>query len=377
MQNATIEESKKNKEGLLANRVYNFSPGPAMLPDEVMLQAQKEFLNWNNSGMSVMEMSHRSSLYIEIAEKAEQDLRDILNVPADYKILFLQGGGRGQYAMIPMNLSEGKKAGYVRTGAWSKMAAEEAHLYCPVEIVADSSANHYTTIPPLAEWKYDQDLAYLHYVDNETVHGVEFTSVPDVGEIPLAVDMSSNILSRPIDVTKYGILYACSQKNIGPAGITIVVVHEDLIERKILPTTPSIFRYKLQAEQDSMVNTPATYSWYMAGLVFQWIKKQGGLEVLGQRNLRKAQKLYQYIDQTDFYTNPVDPAYRSRMNVVFRTPTEELDSIFAKEATKIGLANLKGHRMVGGIRASLYNAMPEAGVDLLISFMRDFVERYG
>lgn len=358
-------------------RAYNFSPGPAMLPEEVMQQAQREFLNWNGTGMSVMEISHRSSLFIEIAEKAEHDLRDILHIPKHYKVLFMHGGGRGQFAMVPMNLSGGKKAGYVQTGVWSQTAVEEAKLFCDVQMVANSEKDNFTTIPSPEKWQLDKDLTYVHYVENETVHGVEFQYIPDTQGIPLVVDMSSNILSRPVDVNKFGLIYACGQKNVAPAGITIAIIHEDLLKRKPLPTTPSIFRYLEQAEHDSMLNTPATFPWYMAGLVFQWVKRQGGLEVIAQMNQRKADKLYQYIDQTDFYSNPVNPKHRSRMNVIFRTPTDELDTLFAKEATKIGLTNLKGHRVIGGIRASIYNAMPEEGVDALILFMRDFVKRYG
>lgn len=366
------------------HRVYNFSAGPAILPEAVLKKAQQELLDWNGSGMSVTEVSHRSEAFVELTKKAEKDLREILNIPNNYKVLFMHGGGRGQFAMVPMNLlGSYKKASYVITGVWSEIAAKEASQYGSVEIVANSTENGFTAIPPQEQWKSFKDAAYLHFVDNETMNGVEFPYVPNVSNVadaqntPLACDMSSNILSRPIEIEKFGVIYACAQKNLAPAGITLVIIREDLLERQPIATTPSIFRYKVQSEQDSMLNTPTTFSWYIAGLVFEWIKEQGGIHKLAEINLRKSKKLYDYIDQSGFYKNPVDPKYRSRMNVVFRLPNEKLDSQFVKEAEQRGLTNLKGHRVVGGIRASIYNAMPETGVDALIDFMQEFLKKNG
>ncbi|MCC5810327.1 MAG: 3-phosphoserine/phosphohydroxythreonine transaminase [Ectothiorhodospiraceae bacterium] len=356
-------------------RVYNFSAGPAMLPEAVLKQAAEEMLDWQGSGMSVMEMSHRGKEFVSIAARAEQTLRELMGIPENYKVLFLQGGATGQFAAIPMNLLRGRKAAdYINTGSWSKKAIKEAKAYCDVNVAA-ASPDDVLTIPPRESWKLAGDAAYVHYTPNETISGVEFHWVPEV-DAPLVADMSSTILSRPVDVSKYGLIYAGAQKNIGPAGITLVIVRDDLIG-ETLPGTPSIWDYQAMAEADSMSNTPPTYAWYIAGLVFQWIKDQGGLEAMATLNRRKAEKLYQAIDGSDFYSNPVDPNCRSWMNVPFVLADDALDDTFLAEARQAGLTTLKGHRSVGGMRASIYNAMPEAGVDRLVEFMAEFERRNG
>ena len=359
------------------NRVFNFSAGPAVLPQAVLEQAQAEMLDWQGTGMSVMEMSHREQHFMSIAAQAEADLRELLAIPANYKVLFLQGGAYSQFAMIPMNLLRGKtRMDYVDTGDWSAKAIAEAKRYGEVNVVASSKAGNYTSIPDISTWNCDPNAAYLHYVSNETIRGVEFNSVPDVGDVTLVTDMSSNILSRPVDVSRYGLIYAGAQKNIGPAGLTIVIVREDLIGQTVAGT-PIMFDYKVQADNGSMYNTPPTYAWYLAGLVFQWLKQQGGLSAMAAINERKAAKLYAAIDASDFYHSPVDVACRSWMNVPFTLANPELDKVFAAEAEQAGLVSLKGHRSVGGMRASIYNAMPETGVDALIHFMQDFAQRKG
>ncbi|MFA7592725.1 MAG: 3-phosphoserine/phosphohydroxythreonine transaminase [Thiohalobacteraceae bacterium] len=358
-------------------RVYNFSAGPAVLPETVLEQARAEMLDWQGSGMSVMEMSHRGKEFMSIAAQAESDLRELMGIPANYKVLFLQGGASSQFAMIPMNLLRGKQgADYVNTGAWSKKAISEAKRYCGVNVVATSEASNFTTIPAFGEWQLSKDAAYLHYTPNETIGGVEFHWVPDAGDVPLVVDMSSTILSRPIDVSRFGLIYAGAQKNIGPAGLTVVIVREDLIGETVAGT-PTMFDYKIHVDNESMYNTPPTYGWYLAGLVFQWIKQQGGLARIAEMNKRKADKLYAAIDNSGFYRNPVDPACRSWMNVPFVLANPDLDKTFLAEAKAAGMIALKGHRSVGGMRASLYNAMPEAGVDTLVEFMADFQQRNG
>jgi phosphoserine aminotransferase len=358
-------------------RVFNFSAGPAVLPEAVLARAREEMMDWQGSGMSVMEMSHRDKEFMSIAAQAEADLREIMGIPAKYKVLFLQGGASSQFAMIPMNLLRGKKsADYVNTGAWSKKAIGEAKKYCSVNVAATSEASNFNTIPAFADWKLSKDAAYLHYTPNETIGGVEFHWVPKAGDVPLVVDMSSTILSRPVDVSKFGLIYAGAQKNIGPAGLTVVIVREDLIGETI-PGTPTMFDYKIHADNESMYNTPPTYGWYLAGLVFQWIKQQGGLAGIAATNKRKADKLYAAIDDSGFYRNPVDPACRSWMNVPFVLANPDLDKTFLAEAKAAGMVALKGHRSVGGMRASIYNAMPEAGVDALIAFMADFQKRNG
>lgn len=359
-------------------RVFNFSAGPAMLPQSVLEQAQAEMLDWNGSGMSVMEMSHRGKEYMSIAAEAEADLRDIMGIPANYKVLFLQGGASSQFAMIPQNLLRGKgTADYVDTGDWSVKAIKEAKKYGNVNVVASTKAGNYTSVPAFDTWTCDPNAAYLHYTPNETIRGVEFAWVPETGDVPLVADMSSTILSRPLDVSQFGLIYAGAQKNIGPAGLTIVIVRDDLIG-ETLPGTPTMFDYKIHADNESMYNTPATYGWYLAGLVFKWIKQQGGLAGMATLNARKAQKLYAAIEASDgFYNSPVATDCRSWMNVPFTLANADLDKAFLAEAAQQGLTTLKGHRSVGGMRASIYNAMPEEGVDTLVSFMQDFAKKNG
>lgn len=358
-------------------RKFNFSAGPAMLPTAVIERAQQEMLDWNGSGMSVMEMSHRGKEYMSIAAKAEQDLRDVMHIPDNYKVLFLQGGASSQFAMIPLNLLGDKtSADYINTGMWSKKAIAEAKRYCNVNIVADTSEGGFTSVPTQAELKLNPDAAYVHYTPNETIGGVEFDYIPETGDVPLVADMSSTILSRPIDVTKFGMIYAGAQKNIGPAGLTIVIIRDDLLG-KASALTPTMFNYATHAENDSMYNTPATYSWYVAGLVFAWLKEQGGLEAMAEVNKRKADKLYAVIDGSDFYGSPVAINARSWMNVPFTLANPDLDADFLKGATARGLVTLKGHRSVGGMRASIYNAMPEAGVDALVAYMQEFEKSQG
>ena len=357
-------------------RPFNFSAGPAALPEAVLQQAQAELLDWQGTGMSVMEMSHRSTGFTAIANQAEADLRELLAIPSEYKLLFLQGGATSQFAMVPMNLLRGKRqADYVNTGIWSKKAIAEAKRYCRVNIVASSESQGYITIPDYGDWQCDSASAYLHYTPNETIGGLEFHTIPPV-DMPLAADMSSTILSRPIDVSRFAVIYAGAQKNIGPAGLTVVIVHQAVLG-ETLADTPSLFNYKTQADAGSMSNTPPTFAWYMAGLVFQWLKKQGGLAAMAERNQRKAGLLYAVIDDSGFYNNPVDPLHRSWMNVPFTLADAALDKTFLHEAAEAGLLNLGGHRSVGGMRASIYNAMPEQGVRTLAEFMGDFARRYG
>ena len=358
-------------------RIFNFSAGPAVLPEPVLKQAAAEMLDWHGSGMSVMEMSHRGKQFMAIHAQAEADLRELLAIPASYKVLFLQGGAAGQFSIVPLNLLRGKAgADYVNTGQWSKKAIGEAKKYCKVNIAASSEDANFSYAPKQDRWQLDPDAAYVHYTSNETIGGVEFQWIPDTGAVPLVADMSSHILSRPLDVGRYGLIYAGAQKNIGPAGLTIVIVREDLIGQAA-PGTPSVFDYKIQAENDSMYNTPPTYAVYIAGLVFQWLKKLGGLKKMQEINLAKAKLLYEFLDQTEFYYSPVAKSDRSLMNVPFRLKNEALDEEFLKLAKKNGLAELKGHRAVGGMRASIYNAMPIAGVRALVEFMREFQKKNG
>jgi len=362
-------------------RPYNFSAGPAMLPEPVLRRAQEEMLDWHGSGMCVAEMSHRGKEFMSIAEHAERDLRELLAVPDGYKVLFLQGGASSQFAMVPMNLLRGaspaeRKADYLKTGSWSKKAIAEAKRFGAVHAAASTEQDRtFTRAPMQDELDLSADAAYLHYTPNETIEGVEFPYVPETSP-PLVADMSSTILSRPIDVARYGVIYAGAQKNIGPAGLTIVIVREDLIGQPI-DGTPTMFDYKTHADNDSMYNTPPTYAWYLAGLVFQWLKDLGGLEGMAAINRRKAEKLYAAIDGSDFYTNPVEPASRSWMNVPFTLADPNLDDAFLAGAKQAGLLTLKGHRSVGGMRASIYNAMPEEGVDALIAFMGEFERTRG
>ncbi len=356
-------------------RCYNFCAGPASLPEPVLEQARRELMDWQGKGLSVMEMSHRSDEMVGIAAEAEKDLRDLLNIPADYAVLFLQGGATAQFSAIPLNLLRGRRsADYVVTGQWSKKAAEEGKRYGGANIVASSKDTNFSTIPPQSQWQCDPDAAYLHYTPNETIGGVEFFWTPQVGTVPLVADMSSTILSRPLDVTKFGLIYAGAQKNIGPAGLTIVIVRRDLLGQAH-PMTPTIMDYAIQAENDSMYNTPPTFAWYLAGLVFKWLKAQGGLAQMEVINRRKAGKLYGYIDNSGYYRNPVEVPSRSLMNIPFTLPREDLDKPFLKGAEARGLMNLKGHRSVGGMRASIYNAVPESAVDALIEYMKDFAAK--
>jgi phosphoserine aminotransferase len=353
-------------------RVFNFSAGPAMLPEAVLKQAREEMLDWQGSGMSVMEMSHRGKEFVSIAEQAEADLRELMAIPDNYKVLFLQGGASSQFAMVPMNLLRGKSgADYINTGSWSKKAIAEAKRYCTLNLAASTEESKFTRAPAQSELKLDPDAAYVHYTPNETIGGVEFPYIPETGDVPLVADMSSTILSRPVDVSKFGVIYAGSQKNIGPAGLTVVIVRDDLIGQTI-DGTPTMFDYAAHAGADSMYNTPPTYAWYLAGLVFAHVKQLGGLQAMAEINQRKAGKLYAAIDNSDFYANPVDPESRSWMNVPFTLANADLDAEFLKQASERGLKTLKGHRSVGGMRASIYNAMPEAGVDALIEFMAEF-----
>ena len=359
------------------SRLYNFSAGPSALPTEVLERARDELLDYGHTGMSVMEMSHRSKTYLAIAEAAEASLRELLGIPSEYKVLFLQGGASAQFSAIPMNLLRGKtKTSYVSTGIWSKKAISEAKKYASVEVAATSEATHFTGIPEESDWIVSQDSAYLHYTSNETIGGVEFYGIPDDHGLPLVADFSSNILSRPLDISRFGLIYAGAQKNMGPAGITVVIVREDLIGEAI-PATPSVLDYAQQAENGSMLNTPPTYPWYLLGLVLDWLKSKGGLTAIAELNDRKAEKLYRAIDGSDFYSNPVDPSARSRMNVPFTIRDVSLEKPFLQEAKARGLVNLEGHRSVGGFRASIYNAMPEAGVDALIEHMRLFEQAHG
>jgi len=354
------------------SRVYNFSAGPAVLPKEVLEQAQAEMLDWNGTGMSVMEMSHRGKAYMSIAAKAEADLRQLMAIPDNYKVLFLQGGASSQFAMVPINLLGDKKsADYMNTGQWSKKAISEAKRFGNVNVIADTTDSNFTTVPDAAGLKFDPEAAYVHYTPNETIVGVEFPYVPETGEVPLVADMSSTILSRQIDVSKFGVIYAGAQKNIGPAGLTIVIIREDLIGHAN-PAMPTMLDYKIHADNESMYNTPPTYSWYLAGLVFDHVLKQGGVPAMEAINKRKAEKLYRAIDDSDFYSNPVALNCRSWMNVPFILANADRDAAFLEQAAAKGLTTLKGHRSVGGMRASIYNAMPEEGVDALITFMQEF-----
>ena len=354
------------------SRVFNFSAGPAMLPEAVLKTAAAEMTDWHGTGASIMEMSHRGKEFVSVAADAEQDLRDLMQIPDNYKVLFVQGGATAQFSAIPMNLLRGKtSADYINTGAWSKKAIAEAKRFCDVNVAATGEADNFMSVPPQSEWKLNPDAAYVHYTPNETISGVEFDFIPDTGDVPLVADMSSTILSRPIDVSKFGLIYAGAQKNIGPAGIAVVIVRDDLIG-ELDARSPGIFDYAKLADNDSMLNTPPTYSWYLAGLVFKWIKEQGGVEAMAKHNSTKAAKLYDYVDDSDFYANPVAVGSRSWMNVPFTLANDELDKAFLEGAAAKGLTTLKGHRSVGGMRASIYNAMPAEGVDALIAYMKEF-----
>lgn len=359
-------------------RVFNFSAGPAALPLEVLEQIQADIPEWMGTGMTVMELSHRSKEFIGVAEQAEADLRELMSVPDDYAVLFLQGGATAQFALLPMNLAGPEQTvDYLVTGAWGRKAVKEAGALRQVNVVADGAASNFTDVPAQSEWQCSGDAAYFHYTPNETIGGVEIHEPPMVGDVPILADMSSTILSRPIDVSRFGVIYAGAQKNIGPAGITVVIVRKDLLERDAQAGLPRILSYAAHAEGGSMLNTPPTFAWYVAGLVFAWLKRQGGLPAMAEINRGKAARLYAAIDNSPFYANPVAPAYRSWMNVPFTLANPELDGEFLKEATAAGLTNLKGHRSVGGMRASIYNAVGDEAVNALIAFMADFESRKG
>jgi len=358
-------------------RVFNFSAGPAALPLEVLEQAREELTDWHGCGMSVMEISHRSKEFIGIAARAEADLRALLQIPEDYKVLFVQGGATTQFGAVPLNLAEQTSAAdYLLTGSWSKKALAEAQRFCDARAAASAADGGFTEIPDPSAWALRDDAAYLHYTPNETIGGVEFHTIPDCGDVPLVADMSSTILSRPLDVSKFGVIYAGAQKNIGPAGLTIVIVRGDLVDRA-REATPTMLSYAPMAAAGSMLNTPPTYTWYIAGLVFGWLRERGGLEAMGEINRDKAELIYGAIDSSDFYANPVRKDCRSWMNVPFTLAKPELDATFLDQASAAELTNLKGHRSVGGMRASIYNAMPLAGVRTLVDFMAEFERRHG
>ncbi|AMO22049.1 3-phosphoserine/phosphohydroxythreonine transaminase [Ramlibacter solisilvae] len=358
-------------------RVFNFSPGPATLPEAVLRQAAEEMLDWHGSGMSVMEMSHRGKEFISIHAEAEALVRELLGVPSNYKVLFMQGGAIGENAIVPMNLiGKTGKADYVVTGDWSKKSAKEAKSYGKVNAAASGEASHFTAIPKQSEWKLDPEASYVHICSNETIGGVQYHWTPDTGAVPLVADMSSDIMSRPIDVSRYGLIYAGAQKNMGPSGLTLVVVRDDLIGHA-LPICPSAFNYQTQAEADSMYNTPPTYAIYIAGLVFKYIKAQGGLKAMEAHNQAKAAILYDYLDESRFYRSPVAREARSLMNVPFKLKDDALDEAFLKGAQAKGMIQLKGHRSVGGMRASIYNAMPVEGVKALVAYMKEFEAQHG
>lgn len=358
-------------------RVFNFSAGPAALPESVLRQAAAEMLDWHGSGMSVMEMSHRGKEFIAIHAAAERNLRELLAVPAHYKVLFLQGGALGENAIVPMNLLRGKSSiDFIDTGEWSKKSIKEAKKYARVNVAASAAATGYDRVPPRQEWRLDPDAAYVHICSNETIGGVEYHTTPDVGDVPLVADMSSNILSRPVEVAKYGLIYGGAQKNIGPSGLTLVIVREDLIGQA-LTITPSAFDYQQQADNDSMFNTPPTYAIYIAGLVFEWLQQQGGLDAMARLNREKAALLYDLLDSSAFYRSPVQRDCRSLMNVPFKLRDDALDDAFLQGAKERGMVQLKGHRSVGGMRASIYNAMPIEGVRALVAYMKEFEARHG
>jgi len=366
-------------------RPFNFSAGPATLPEEVLQQAAAEMLDWQGSGMGVMEMSHRGKEFISIAQQAEADLREILSIPAHFKVLFMQGGAIAQNAILPLNLSRGGRADYVITGSWSQKSAKEARKYCEVHVSATNEADHHTGLPDYANWQISDNAAYVHVCSNETIHGVEMHELPDLAALgskaPLVIDCSSHIVSRPVDWSRVGVAYAGAQKNIGPAGLTLVIIREDLIGHA-LPITPSAFDYKIVADNESMYNTPPTYPWYLAGVVFQWIKRQRegdltGLAAIESRNVAKANLFYDYVDASGYYVNKVAANCRSRMNIPFFLPDDKLNDAFLAGAKAQGLLQLKGHKSVGGMRASIYNAMPLAGVQALVAYMKDFAASHG
>lgn len=356
------------------SRVYNFSAGPAVLPEEVLQEAADEMLDYRGCGMSVMEMSHRSKVYDNIIKEAEADLRDLMNIPDNYKVLFLQGGASQQFAAIPMNLMKNKKAAYIVTGQWAKKAYQEAKMYGDAVEVASSADKTFSYIPDCSDLDIPEDADYVYICENNTIYGTKFKELPNTKGHTLVADVSSCFLSEPVDVTKYGVIYGGVQKNVGPAGVVIVIIREDLITDDVLPGTPTMLKYKTQADAESLYNTPPCYGIYICGKVFKWLKKMGGLEVMKQRNEEKAKILYDFLDQSKLFKGTVVPKDRSLMNVPFVTGDADLDAKFVKEATEAGFVNLKGHRTVGGMRASIYNAMPKEGVEKLVAFMKKFEE---
>lgn len=353
-------------------RVYNFSAGPAVLPEEVLQEAADEMLDYRGTGMSVMEMSHRSKAYDTIIKEAEADLRELMNIPDNYKVLFLQGGASQQFAMIPMNLMKNRVADYIVTGQWAKKAYQEASLYGKANKIASSEDKTFSYIPDCSDLPISEDADYVYICENNTIYGTKFKTLPNTKGKPLVADVSSCFLSEPVDVTKYGVIYGGVQKNIGPAGVVIVIIREDLITEDVLPGTPTMLRYKIHADADSLYNTPPAYGIYICGKVFKWLKKMGGLEAMKERNEKKAKILYDYLDESELFKGTVRKEDRSLMNVPFITGNEELDAKFVKEAKEAGFENLKGHRTVGGMRASIYNAMPIEGVEKLVEFMKKF-----
>ena len=353
-------------------RVYNFSAGPAVLPEEVLQEAADEMLDYRGTGMSVMEMSHRSKAYDTIIKEAEADLRELMNIPDNYKVLFLQGGASQQFAMIPMNLMKNRVADYIVTGQWAKKAYQEASLYGKANKIASSEDKTFSYIPDCSDLPISEDADYVYICENNTIYGTKFKTLPNTKGKPLVADVSSCFLSEPVDVTKYGVIYGGVQKNIGPAGVVIVIIREDLITEDVLPGTPTMLRYKIHADADSLYNTPPAYGIYICGKVFKWLKKMGGLEAMMERNEKKAKILYDYLDESKLFKGTVRKEDRSLMNVPFITGNEELDAKFVKEAKEAGFENLKGHRTVGGMRASIYNAMPIEGVEKLVEFMKKF-----
>jgi len=358
-------------------RVYNFSPGPSAVPEAVLDRVRDELYDWQGLGMSVMEISHRGKEFEALVERTEALLRELMRIPSNYRVLFLPGGATMQFAAVPLNLTaSGALVDYVVTGHWGKKAVTEAERYCTVNVAADSAATKYTSIPPRESWQLRPDAAYVHYTPNETIGGVEFHAVPDTGDIPLVADMSSTIMSRPVDVSRFGVIYAGAQKNLGISGVTVVIVRDDLLGRA-RRETPTVVDYRAQAADKSLLNTPATFVWYVLSLTLEWVQGQGGVAAMGERNAAKAKRLYAAIDGSSLYSNPIDPPARSWMNVPFILADASLDKAFLAEAARAGLANLKGHRSVGGMRASIYNAMPESGVAALVDFMADFERRNG
>lgn len=370
---------KLKMENTLMRQVFNFSAGPAMLPEEVLLQAQAEMLDWQGTGMSIMELGHRGPEFQRVADQAVQDIRDLMAIPKNYHVLFLAGGATTQFAMVPVNLfARSKKADYIDTGIWSKKAIAEASRYGTVNVAAKAEMkDNLAYIPTQESWSTSKDAAYLHYTPNETIDGLEFQWVPQTGEVPLVADMTSMILSRPVNVSDYGIIYAGAQKNVGQAGITIVIIRDDLVQEP-LPQIPTLYSYKLHVENQSFYNTPPTYAWYISGLVLNWMKRHGGVKAFYEMNQRKAKKLYSIVDtHSDFYVSRIDPSCRSMMNIMFYLKDDKLTPLFLEQAEAQGLTNLRGHRVSGGVRASIYNAMPEQGVNVLAEFMLDFAKKHG